>query len=373
MFKNQNNHKGMSYIEVAICLFAVSIVILPLSQAFVASVKLKEETKSISQSTFYAETLLEEVKNRLQEDLLTERKIEIDYEDKEVLNSLIEFLGIEPDDLESFEQNYDTQKYTYEVALWNIGEILAEEDCVVSFEESSLIKANKFYTGDEEEKNKAYQFEASELNSLPWYDAKLYKLFFSDKNFVKSYIPKTNPDNTVSNENSDISALGRINLSMLGSTIAIDIDEEDPVIDTESEVFIDNTYIYKLETLTGKGMIIVDARLLDKTKVENISFEFKNDTEFQVIVKIVFNKSDLNDLSKKIHISGGLNEVHVEAGDDGAVQPIPRIVVERVTELDEEKDYLIGMIVRDKSPKWGNAGKIVKTMMDVYSFENNQE
>jgi hypothetical protein len=372
MFKNQNNHKGMSYIEVAICLFAVSIVILPLSQAFVASVKLKEETKSISQSTFYAETLLEEVKNRLQEDLLTERKIETEYEE-EVLNPLVEFLGIEPDDLESFEQNYDTQKYTYEVALWNIGEILAEEGSVISFEESSLIKASRFYTGDEDEKNKAFQFKDSELNSLPWYDAKQYKLFFSDKNFVKSYIPKKNPDNTVSNENSNISALGRIKLSMVGSSITADIDEEDPVIDRVNPVVIGNTYICKLETLTGKAMIIVDTRLLDKTKVENISFEFKNSTAFQVAVKILFNKSDLNDLSKKIYISGGLNDVTVVEDDDEAVQPIPKIVVERVTELDEEKDYLIGMIVRDKSPKWGNAGKIVKTMMDIYSFENSQE
>jgi hypothetical protein len=366
MFKNQNNHKGMSYIEVAICLFAVSIVILPLSQAFVASVKLKEETKSISQSTFYAETLLEEVKEQLKRDLSGVRKIV--GADKTQIHPIIDFLELgttEEEKLVKLKEMYHTDRYTYEVAIWNVKDLTPLTDGNINLSSSFLSEAVKFYT------DSVYQFPDSDKEKIPKLKIdKLYQGLFQDETFFSNFIPTPTDtitkssvegvstlkltmreDGTVSYDDSTVQQAGKIELEKLG------------IIKTSEPV--QQIYTYKIKktdaTATGVGIVIVDTRALDASTLKNTILKFNNEAKLPINLKLLMNKADKAEVEAKIRII---------IADEQADQ---KTTLERITELDQEENYIIAVIVRDKNPRIGHTGKIVKTMMDVYSFENSQE
>jgi hypothetical protein len=392
MFKNQNNHKGMSYIEVAICLFAVSIVILPLSQAFVASVKLKEETKSISQSTFYAETLLEEVKKQLERDLIRREKVDLGeipneelayYLDDELtkqerteptlLNKLFNHTLTEADE---FNQKYNLSQYSYEVALWQMKDVLieAEEDESESEKEkieisvSLLDEAIKFYTDAEEN----YQLKASELSIMPKFNlSKDYKGLFKDELFLNNFLPEA--------DNNDSPVIGsvllklRMNEENINTTII-----NSGHIEVKAGISPhDNVHVYNIELEDGytipapdegepanMAVVVLDTRALGLEEIEKTILKFNNNTNLPVNLKILMDRIEEDE--DVVSFDDKINIIISDNNDK-------KTTIERIMKLDREENYLIAVIVRDKDPKIGLSGKIVKTMMDVYSFENSQE
>ncbi|MDF2878751.1 MAG: hypothetical protein K0S30_1847 [Clostridia bacterium] len=365
MFKNQNNRKGMSYIEVAICLFAVSIVILPLSQAFVASVKLKEETKSISQSTFYAETLLEEVKEQLEKDLSGVRKMEIEFADKTQINSLTDFfeLGTTEEELANFREMHDAERYAYEVAVWNIKH-LALTDGNISLSSSFLADAIKFYSDE------THQFSDSDIERIPKLKVdKLYQGLFKDETFFGNFIPtpidnitqssvigvstlklKMRSDGTLSYVESAVQQTGKIELAKPG------------IIGTSG--LAQQIYTYKIKksdsSAAGVGVVIIDTKELDADVLKKTILKFDNEAQMPINLKLLMNKADQDSINEKLHV------IIADAEAD------KKTTLERITELDRQENYIIAVIVREKNPRMGHTGKIVKTMMDVYSFENSQ-
>ncbi len=387
MLKKQRNSRGMSYVEVAICLFIVSISILPLSQAFVSSVKIREEAESMSQTTFYAETLLEETKGQLEKDLIEARKIEQGHIAADELayylnKKLTEKTRTDPTPLKDFlktttemeaylKQKYDTSRYSYEVAVWNVKNI-TQTDNKIEISSGLLHKAVKFYT------HRDYKFSSGDLEKLPKFtiDAQ-YKGLFTDEVFFKKFIPKA------ADNNSSILGVSILDLKMKENGEILSVGEGTTITQSgELELKQTSTiqtgsgriegYVYSIDksdtsSITeGTGIIILDTRSLNLTntnltKVNNTILKFNNETEFPINLKIVVNKKDLGEIDKKLHI------MLMDNNDIGK-----KTTIERITHLDLEDNYMIAVIVRDKSPRMGNKGKIVKTMVDMYAFKSQE-
>ncbi len=382
MLKKQRNSRGMSYVEVAICLFIVSISILPLSQAFVTSVKIREEAETMSQTTFYVETLLEETKGQLEKDLIEARKIQQGHIAADELayylnKTLPEQTRIDPTHFKDFlknaadteqylNQKYDTSRYSYEVAVWNVKNI-SETDNKVAISSELLHKAVKFYTDVE------YKFSSSDLENLPKFTIdEQYKELFTDEIFLKKFIPRAIDNNSsvvgVSildlkmGAGGEISSIGAGNDTTITQIGGLKL-EQVSTIETGPEGI--KGYVYNIKegvtdsTTSSTGVIVLDTRSLNRTKVKNTILKFNNETKLPINLKIIINKEDLGEIDKKLHIM---------IMDNNDIDK--KTTVERITHFDREDSYLIAVIVRDKAPRLGNKGKIVKTMVDTYTFKS---
>ncbi|WP_069998217.1 type IV pilus modification PilV family protein [Cellulosilyticum sp. I15G10I2] len=361
MLRKSDNSRGMSYVEVAVCLFIVSISILPISQAFVASVKMREEAESISQSTFYAENLLDEIKQQLEKDLIGVRKIETSYSNKANLYSLNEFFEVAAED---FNKKYPTDQYAYEAAIWNIKDIPeVEEKIVISAD--VLEKAVKFYTDE------TYQLGSDDLDKLPTFKlGKEHKNLFTDELFFKQFIPAYTETDARTTQIVDVGLLdlkmetggvlleSSTSFTQLGQAVQFKKNSITTRVPSSQKGY---TYtIEKSDTslaTTGTAIVILDIRSLNLGTLQPAVLKFINHTDFFINLKILMNEEDLGKFDNKIHL--------IISDNQGK-----KTTIERITALDREDDYLIAVIIRDKAPRLGLSGKIVKTMMDVYTFES---
>ncbi len=379
MLKKQKNSRGMSYVEVAICLFVVSISILPLSQAFVTSVKIREDAETMSQTTFYVETLLEETKGQLEKDLIAARKIQqghipadelayylnttLSEETRALPTPFKDFLKTTADTAQYIEQKYDTSQYSYEVALWNMKNIKETTESKIVISSDSLSQAIKFYT------DRDYQFSPGDLEKLPRFNIDTqYKALFKDELFLKKFIPEAADNNSsimgVSildlkmEEDGKISSTGATTGTTITQSGELELEQVSTIQAGSTEI---EGYVYNIKTsaASSTGIIILDTRSLNSIKLKNTILKFNNETKLPINLKVVINKEDLDEINKKLHI------MIMDNNDRDK-----KTTIERITHLDREDNYLIAVIVRDKAPRLGNKGKIVKTMVDTYTFKS---
>lgn len=86
--RNVKNEKGMTLAEVLICMMIVAMVVGPITANFVMADKNRTTAMHITEATNNAETLMEQIKARITEDILLKQKIE--DEGKTIKNSTTE-------------------------------------------------------------------------------------------------------------------------------------------------------------------------------------------------------------------------------------------------------------------------------------------
>lgn len=372
MFKKQN-YQGMSYVEVAICLFIVSLSIMPLARSFVSSVRVKETAASTQQTTLYAETLLEETKAQLTKNLLSDKKIENNY--VATSNYLItDFLGIEDTEVDVFNQKYQTDRYSYEFAIWKINEV-EEVSGQVKITSDRLAKAYKFYT------DTSYQFSTGDLGRLPQFTLdESQKGLFKDELFLSHFLIGLNPDDS---RRSSIVGIRELKLDMEEDKKLSDtdiIENESDNIDIQRVQKSDTLRIYNIALKEGYtlphrqpndplpfAVLVVDTRALElDEELPKTVLKFNNQTTIPLSLKILMNpEREPEEDEEEEDIIRLEDKLILMVSDSGAY----KTSIEKIIQLDQEDDYLIVVIVRDKNPRLGAPGKIVKTMVDLYTFE----
>lgn len=143
------------------------------------------------------------------------------------------------------------------------------------------------------------------------------------------------------------------------------IDLEDTEIITQ-EQDAPIGYAYKIIKKEGwaesdkRAVIIIDAQRLDWDNLSPVRLKFSNVSGLSLLLKILVAPEDLDKevVDQKLDII--LSDKTTTA----------KTSIERVTSLQSTEDYLIAVIVRDKAPRIGRSGKIIKTMIDVYTFND---
>ena len=374
----------MTYAEVTISFLVVSMFIMPICTTLVGAMGSLQETRSIQQSTLYTETLLENVKLQLDSDIYAAKEIAnnqlngtpayylndfVASSVKKTPKSFTEVFSSPIEDKGSFfNKLYNTDKYAYEVAIWDLQELfnddalldLATNEWQVDF--TQIDKAIKWYS------NPDYQADTfGDISNLPSFSVsnKVATIFKGDP-FLTNYT--VNSDNA-----SNITGISTIKLKTESNTIKIDSIVNSGTMFTSTEHDLiqgkSNEIVGKGYTITNnhtdndsQGLVIIDARNIDfaTATVDTELLRIHNNGTTPILVKVLTNATNMAMVD---------NVLQLMCVDDTSGN---RINIEYVNDLVNTDSYLIGIVVRDMAPSLGNKGKIVKTMFDVYSYVPNE-
>ena len=411
--KNQDN-RGFTYVEILVCLVIIALMVTPISYSFLISVKMKVAAVEMDAVTTYTEQLLEDIKYQITEDIMLQQEaLGIRYrtndksiaEIKKAKEGTAQYLldwgelpkGIVERDstyLNTFLTNlgttdlttrYDTNKYAYEIALWRISDVSFVSD-TFTLDKNNLSKATKIYS----DTDSSYQFQdandtiGSMVNPITFkITSEMLKTFRDD---TLSYVP-----NQITKEK--ILDINTIKFDTNGVPTVVNRKQ----IDAQSNGVEPNIKIEFNEILDSHGMkvgyifhinkgiisstdfpeneeyyrsiIEVDVRnLLRKsedlspvTTYDKLTFKFMNHTEYDQLIHIKKNLVETEDIDI---ISNKFNVV-VEDKSGG------RSVMTQSNDTKPYENYLIAIVVRDKNPVQGQRGKVVKKMINIYSYDVN--
>jgi hypothetical protein len=115
---------------------------------------------------------------------------------------------------------------------------------------------------------------------------------------------------------------------------------------------------------TNRGNIILDLRQIIRNFKPNMTFRFINQTGYPVAVKILRN-ADTNAGETLASVDEHIDNQFWFIADKSSTG---EIIFNRIDDMHLEDDYVIAVIVRDKKPNLGQTGRIIKKMVDVYSY-----
>lgn len=396
--KLNKNAEGFTYAELIICLLIIAIVVGPICASFASANKIRATSQALNNSITHTEALMEAVKAQLTMDIKLKKQKEnmqlYKYPSTDVENRIklclekeYESTDIGKDTLERFLEHipvsdiktlYNTERYAYEIAIWRASNMdLSAGINTLEFKGDTLERAAKFYSDSMYEFS---EFATSSANIKFEVSDGMKKAFQKEK---IAYAPQTGysvldqhtliltPDNLkFAKDFNDTSGLKTISLK--GNQITIN----QPVLINGEGDKIDSL-IYTATTSGGTvlnaiNIIDVDVRqLLRKKNVAGNGFEpcadydgltlkFINDTDQDQIVRIIRSASEGIDSLETVD-----KKINVVAID----QKSGKTSIQRVEDVAECESFIIAIVVRDKTPVIGQPGKVVKKMIDVYSYE----
>lgn len=389
----------MTYTEVIICLLIVTILIGPIATTFVSATRIRASAEAISESTTYAEEVMEKIKEQLTKDIAIQKKKEgnevvLSTEQETKLKMLFEdtpntsseitlkdFLE-EPIGSTVVDTLYETSRYSYEVALWSMKNSGFSDTEPINLESSSLDKAIRLYTDTSYKVNgtsigaelkEAIKLSVDEVNAKIFNDSSLY---FIPSLIVTDSIKEITTITLPSNLSNSTEVEAGIKHKNGGSDVKTELESK--VSFTEFGVLKIGGYNFKIEAnplgagiaATDTYIIYLDIRQLirtvgiasvsESTTYDGTVFKFINNTPAKVIIKVVRSEAvgvdNLEDIDKKYSIV-------VENTSVG------QVTIERVETSRQYENFIVGLIVRDKKPSLGKPGKVIKVMLDVYSYE----
>lgn len=415
--KVKGDQRGFTLAELMICMSILMMVIIPVAFSFRNStynLATANRTEEVIKNT---EELLEQIKQRMSQDIMDEQKIEgkaLKYAGgsademryttiaKPYLQgdavfstpkALEDFLAIDSAELSAWKTTHDFTKYSYEVMIWNVEKA------------SDLLKVGpsagtKLLTLNSEALSKAYTFntDATYPCSSVMYasmnkpitftitDA-MYKTLVDNE---KRYLPQFNKTNVQAVDQYDLADICKLNLT---DTFGLESPEYtalksvmklSPIYEIEDHGANKKGYCihinhgltsYTSPASGAKPINIIDVDLskllwdvTDSGRSENTSYDtytlkFINSTNIDQIIRVKRSGADnmsWDQIDKKINIV---------LEQDDAVASAGNMTIERVDQFVPYTNYMIAIIVRDKSPLVGKPGKIVKKLFEVYSYD----
>lgn len=400
--KQTHTCKGFTYIEVLVCITVIALMVGPLSYSYVTSVRTKESAIEIEEVTAYAERLLQETKEQINYDITQQQKAlggRILSPDLDTSYGVIQYLRDYDDvDFSSLTDgvsqrkinldkllsdfsatDYDTHKYAYEMVLWRVSDVdLSVES--FSLDKHTLKKASCFYSDTDPD----YQFLESN------YQEGVNLVHFNiDPTMLKAFTDSelkyiTNP----TEENKKIKRLdlctvdvkedGTIETPIDGALAHMTLNIEEVkgakdellgyVITNRCEGFIEESgYTYRSVIDLDIRKILRKSDLEPLTEYDQFTFKFVNTTKYDQIIRIKQNiiKDSSEDNSETLE---AINEKFNIVTTDEA---LGKSSILRINDEGPSENYLIAIIVRDKRPIQGHPGKIIKKILDVYSYEGS--
>ena len=409
--KKQDN-QGFTYVEILVCLVIIALIVTPISYSFLTSVKTRVAAVEMDDATTYAEQLLEDIKYQITEDIMLQQEVlgtryktdgksaaEIQKAKEGVTQYLLDWselpAGVTRRDgahldtfLTSFgvtdlATRYDMNKYAYEVALWRLSDVSLTSD-TLTLDKDTLKKATKVYS----DTDSRYQFQDANYDTGSMVSPITFKItpemLKAFRDDTLSYVP-----NQVTNEK--ILDINTIKFDTTGVPVVVNKKQNEalpitvePNIKVDFNEILDSNgtkvgYVFHINegTISSRdfpedksnyrSIIEVDVRnllrksedLSEITTYDGLTFKFMNHTEYDQFV----------------HIKKNL----IETEDRGIVTSKFNVVVEdkaggksTITQINDTKpyeNYLVAIVVRDKNPVQGLAGKVVKKMINIYSYD----
>ncbi|MDF2613651.1 MAG: hypothetical protein K0S71_1437 [Clostridia bacterium] len=398
--RKKHSQKGMTYAEVAVCLFVIAIIITPLSVSLVSSTKIRTESEAISISTLNAEALMEDIKVQLTKDIALKNRREgnilkdTDPADVVELNKRTEYLINPPDETtlidikdflalssaenrDSHDTKYDTSKYEYEIAIWNMNEISLSMPSKLSLNKDTLKDAIKLYSNMDPSMRFDSSLETEDLVDLTI--APEMAKSFKGTLLKDSFIPSGFEDPSAGYVISDVKTISfkKRDANSIEDTSILPNNPSEEILHIDQEAINAGAdgYVYTISETrpvgeiepNSRGVVLLDLRQLVRDFNPSLTFKFINKINvenYTLVIKVLRNvkKNDttpsletLEEIDKKFNI------VAVDKGQS-------KTIIERIIDSDLDHNYLIVMIVRDKSPRVGKPGKVVKKMVEVYNY-----
>ncbi len=414
MFKmTKNNEQGFTFVEILTCLAIVALIVGPICFSFLSSLKTRVTAESINEATAYAERLLEDVKVQMADDIILRQKMtgnrintttysgDITIAKEGVGQYLIDlpgpastrtsaamtsfFKGNTSADINS---KYNTDDYAYEVALWRMNDIPFNSigsDKTLTLNESTINKATKLYT----DSSAAYQFDTSKYTGLA--NPITFKITdemlkaFQDKTLA--YVPnQASVDAAYKIMDKNIITLKKASIlttppstsdivnwrkSTASGNEAIKIDAVKTIKKNDGTVA---GYIFNIVGGTDvsgfasdaskyRSIIELDVRellrkedLSPETAYDHLTFKFINNTAFDQLIFVRQNVESGNLVNGKFNI----------VAEDATTG---KSSIVRVDDINAYENYIIAVIVREKAPALGEQGKIVKKLIDIFSYD----
>ncbi len=420
MRREPKKASGFTYVEIIACLCIVTLIVGPLSYSFFMSVKTRVNAGHIDEATSYAETLMGEIKEKMTKDIkqkyeVEHRRIDLSTWDDTKKNAAkwgagkyllkltdAEFAGAttrpsetldnlfgykKVDGKSQLDTRYHTDQYAYEVAIWHMDELTLTSNELDSTSKqfivntTSLEKATKFYT--DAQTDSEYQFDETYYESLAQpiefkITDEMYKIFKDDK---KLYIPNGTSTPKIVDVNS-ICFTDQDNTEATNSEIQFEKKE------IKNNTTVCGYHFTLKENAAGTGIsdekkkeytsiIDVDLNQLLKDEkgktidtYEGYTLKFTNQTDFNQLIRINHHLGDAisegsSESSKSAQdIYEDFNVVATNTGKG-------KSTISYITKEEPFDNYLIAIVVREKNPVQGKEGKIVKKMIDIYSYDVN--
>lgn len=423
--KQQTNESGFTLVEVLISLAIVALIVGPISFSLLSAIKMRISAEAVNQVTKTTERLMEDIKSELTTQIYNKQEIEGNrkkaktvadiqgYEQCLLANSIATnrdkayelegFLKFSQEVKETsdtsadtastinLQEAYDTDHYAYEVALWQVPDITFEDEKLL-LTATQMNSATKLYT------DSAYKWSVGKE-----YDTIVYPLSFQItsemlKLFVdanQNYVPSPSPP-PIKILDTKVIKVGKVNgnqsLEMPNATegyvkleasiienggksqgysikisIQGNVDSSAyPLASTQINIEVD------IRELIGDiEMLKTEAQ--SATTVNTKTLKFINDTNYDVVIRVTDNlpedfygSNTAEDIAKNKKVNEYVaNKYTIVAKDN---QNGKSTIVKKA-DIKPYENYIIAMIVREKKPVLGKPGKIIKKMIDVYSYD----
>lgn len=398
--KDRANEQGFTFIEILVCLAIVALIVGPISFSLLASIKTRVSAESLTEVTLTTECLMEDIKAKITADIYNKQEVEgkrkvatnfnletegykgylIPYNnrlagDRDQSHVLSGFLPTAID----LQTAYNTNRYAYEVALWKLEDVTLVSN-QLQLTADQLKKAVKLHTDN------AYKLEASDYSGTAYpitfaTTAEMLKIF-NDSELI--YVPNRG---TTEQEILDVNKVSIKDDGTLDTwnnstnqvkvevkIIDVDGSNRGYVITCSPNGTIDST-IYPIT----KSRSIIEVNLTDligdigtlKANVAAGAVATEADYTLKFINKTGYNQT----IRVKNNFPSTLTAqeiAYAKAKYNIVVEDIGTSVKSTIVNIDNKTNYdnyLIAIIAREKSPAMGNPGKIVKRMIDVYSYD----
>lgn len=405
------SEKGITYVEVIICVIIMGFVVGPLAFSFVTASNTRVNAERVDTATEYAESIMALVQNRMTQDIEDYQRvqgnrvkntligagkaIDIDQINKyiersetasdDTIDDLQKFLGMNVAEYAAFQKKYETGKYTYQIAIWNMQNIDSTE--ILSEDGFKINKANlqKAYKASGNT-NADFYYKNLDSPSLPVSfklagdasaKAKLQKAFQSvDGRYLL--------DGT-SYKTIDIFHMAQDNAGALTFTESANVAADCKEIKVDSAVKGFQITLSPKAGGTLKDVIIVNWNVLKAIRdsnmgpldnYKNYTYHFINKTGKDVFINMIASELTDEDLAlnsltaaAKVSRKEIFNGFHVISEEDGNAQTKTTIGSSEPA-LDSKGTYVIALFIKEKKPVGGEEGKIIKKMFDIYSYDD---
>lgn len=393
---------GFTYVEVLVCLLIMTSIIGPICISFMTSNKVRATAESLEESTMYTEALLERIKQQLTQDIRLKKQKEngeiLEYPLEDEAKKSIElcldeaYVDTVPldtcllsdflweQDFQSLDQeviakHYGSKRYAYEVAIWRMENINIAEGILI-FNDETLERAAKFYT------HPAYCFKDYEASSKKMH-LKIDKAL-SMKFWKPQYVPREIEDLKIIDEYTII--LSKTNLESISGKLSHLADirgishsgkliMDEPRLVKNNKGLIGIIYTskvaeaYKPDEMT---IINVDIRQLLGYKnsellksYQKLTLTFVNETQRNQVIRVIEGNQNEQGLEGD-SLKNNNEKIEIVAVDKGMYS---KTSVQYIGNKGFEENFIIAIVTRDMKPVIGKAGKVVKQMIDVYSYK----
>ena len=397
----QVENGGFTYIEILVCLVILALFITPMSYSFLVTIKMNQSAIDQDRVTNYTEQLMQDIQYQMMQDIIVQQKIlgtryklegktetEIQKAKDGIGGYLIEsdtredvkldeFLtSIEDRDLKT---RYETERYAYEVALWRISDVSFINNTFV-WNTETLKRATRIYSDQPLSDFYWIQNQAIEKDEKPitfQITPEMFKIF---KDETMSYTPYDIRENeNLEHHTIQFNPVGvpKVIVSSDEKT-RVDIQVCD-ILDVRGEKAGYIFHLYErpdhkngsLKNMNEyRSVIEVDVRnLLRKsedlsqiTDYDSLTFKFINHTDYNQLIQI---HKNLIDIENENAVGNKFNVI-LEDKEDG------KSILTQIDDMRSYENYLMAIVVRDKHPVQGKVYKVVKKMINVYSYRKNK-